>query len=124
MIQILAYDFILIALLTLAACIAISYTYLLSQKDANYNASIWFCMWPDLIFRFRDYTRKKSSKLYYLYYVAISALMVFIGSIFTFVLHEIFLLESPLRYIALFASFIPICLTVAVWISMAKVKYY
>ncbi len=124
MIEIIISNYMTISFFCLFACIAIFHGYLSSEKAANYKASMHSCFWPELIFRYRDYTRQKSTKLHYLYYLAVFSVIILFGSGILFGVTEILLLEKPLNYIGLFLATIPIGLVLTLWVCLAKVKYY
>lgn len=98
--------------------------YLLYKKAFSYSQLFIFTFWPQLIFRYRDFTKAQSgkiSKIYYLFYFCITlCILAIIGTL----VPE--LKDMPIPAIAFvgLAVFLFLPIVIYIFFLMSKENYY
>jgi len=98
--------------------------YLWAKKVILFSQLLFYPFWPQLVFRFRDITKKekgKISNIYFLFFCSLSALIV---SVFLIFIPEMKDMPIPAMVFVGLALFLILPIVVNIFFLMSKEKYY
>jgi len=98
--------------------------YLRLNQAISFGQFIFPAFWPEIVFRFRDYTRKKKSKLKYLYNMFWFSVISLVFGIFSELLSDIKEIPIPVLVFVFLIVFLFLPMILYMLYLSSKEKYY
>jgi len=98
--------------------------YLWAKKAISFSQLLFYAFWPQLVFRFRDFTKienGKISKIYFLFFGCLTALII---SILTVTIPESKDMPIPAIVFVGLALFLMLPIIIYIFVLMSREKYY
>ena len=98
--------------------------YLWAQKAITFWQLMFYPFWPQLVFRYRDLTKKKNGRISRIYYLFFGCLITLILSIVAVTITEMKYMPIPAMVFVGLAIFLFIPIVIYIFILLSKETYY
>ena len=98
--------------------------YLLAKKAISFSQMLLYPFWPQLVFRFRDLTRKEKGKVSHIYFLFFGSLSTLAISVLAIFVPELKDMPIPAMVFVGLGIFLFLPIVVYIFILMSKEKYY
>lgn len=105
-------------------CLVFIFWYLRKDEESTSEMEQKFTIWADVLFRYRDFTRKRFGKVHFIYYLALfflTTVTLMFG--LNFFLH-IQTIQAPFRYLIGIAGAIILSFVIGMFYHISKNEYY
>lgn len=113
------FDIAAYALYVFFACFAFMMWYLRKNEVPEEEANKKYVFWAAILFRYRDFTRKRSGKVHFIYYLSLLLLMI-VTVVFVIGFYlQVQTMESPLKHIVGISGVVILALVIGMFYHIA-----
>lgn len=120
----LIFDIATYALFAFFACLVFIYWYLGKDEETDSEMKEKYTIWANVLFRYRDFTRKRFGKVHFIYYLSI-LLLTTVSLLFSFgLLLQIQQLDAPFNVLVGITGIVILVFVAGMFYRVSKIRYY